>query len=122
MCTPGVTRVPHNGQPGSRSRPRAEAFRSLRRVKQAKLRFPAWPKTSGTAIALYPLPHHGNTKGTHVMCQNLYCSQCLRTQAFLAVREGFRCPACRKILMISDPPRTRVQIRQRKLARAEAVT
>ena len=55
------------------------------------------------------------------MCQNLYCSACLRTQTFEAVDGGFQCPTCRRLLQVRTRPPTRVEIRQPRRAREESV-
>lgn len=55
------------------------------------------------------------------MTQNLYCSGCLRTRAFVATERGYCCPGCRKLLLVSDPPTNRIPIRQKDLPRAQKV-
>lgn len=53
------------------------------------------------------------------MTQNLYCSRCLKTRGFVATERGYRCPGCRKVLLVSDPPTTRIPIRQREVPSAQ---
>ncbi|MAG57893.1 MAG: hypothetical protein CMJ83_16535 [Planctomycetes bacterium] len=56
----------------------------------------------------------------NLLTQNLYCSGCLCTRAFVAMDRGYQCPACRKVLLVTDPPITRIDIRQLDLSRAQA--
>ncbi|NRA97116.1 MAG: hypothetical protein HRU14_13000 [Planctomycetes bacterium] len=55
------------------------------------------------------------------MTQNLYCSECLKTRAFVATERGYCCPGCRKVLLVSDPPTTRIPIRQEKALSGQKV-
>lgn len=41
-----------------------------------------------------------------MLTANFYCACCLKTQAFAATERGYQCPICRKVLVLSEPPRS----------------